>query len=871
MSSNFDDIQAAGSDTRLPILDMTDYDSWSQRIRLYCRGKENGIYIIQSINHGPFELGTTRDTLGTTPEGDIYKLINHNIEAKAIWDNVKMILTGSELTKEDRESQLYDEFERFKMIPENGVVLDEEELLFLTGEQTNNFDVDVDDHPVRDLALNDENIFKADECDTFDSNVDDDECDAFDSDDEHEIHNEVQQKNIIDSIRDHMEVRAMKTVFENLEAEVDQNVIDLKSESVKALQERLQNFKVENEKVKLHYQELFNSIKITRVQTIDKTTSLQNEIHNLKVQLKGKMSYVTRNDATLKVPAYAKYEIDVQQLPPHQRNNRVVYHGYFNFLKDTLDTLYVIVEEARSAQYLLTRITTPKVLPVKQWKPTGRLIWLGGQYSTPTAIRDPIYQTLYFRLCSNAGRTDCPLVFGLSNSVISRVFYVEGLRHNLFSVGQFCDFDLEVAFKKLTCFIRDLDGVNLIKGSRGSNLYTIYVEDMMRSSPIFLLSKASKNKSWLWYCRLNHLNFGTINDLARKDLVRGLPSVGIAHGKTILRTPQQNDVVERRNRTLLKAVRTMLTPYELVHDKKPDLSFPRDFGALCYPTNDSEDIGKLKAKADIRDFVLLDFYEYFEPSTIDQQVPPAPSVYIPVNLPCPSVSIFVDQDAPSEGHSPSSLDHQSSSLHHGVAANHSLEVNPFAPTDNEPFVNIFALDASAKVSSSREISIVKGYSQEEGVYFEESFPPVAKLKAIRIFIANVASKNMTIYQMDVKTVFLNEELKEEVYVSQPEGFVDPDRLNHVYRLKKALYGLKDCDRFSKEMSSKFQMSMMGQMSFFLGLQVSKNTRDIFINQSKYVDEILKKFDFHKSDPVDTPMVERSKLDEDLFEIPVDQT
>nr|GEX54997.1 integrase, catalytic region, zinc finger, CCHC-type, peptidase aspartic, catalytic [Tanacetum cinerariifolium] len=182
MSSNFDDIQAAGSDTRLPILDMTDYDSWSQRIRLYCRGKENGIYIIQSINHGPFELGTTRDTLGTTPEGDIYKLINHNIEAKAIWDNVKMILTGSELTKEDRESQLYDEFERFKMIPENGVVLDEEELLFLTGEQTNNFDVDVDDHPVRDLALNDENIFKADECDTFDSNVDDDECDAFDSD-----------------------------------------------------------------------------------------------------------------------------------------------------------------------------------------------------------------------------------------------------------------------------------------------------------------------------------------------------------------------------------------------------------------------------------------------------------------------------------------------------------------------------------------------------------------------------------------------------------------------------------------------------------------------------------------------------------------
>ncbi|GJU98019.1 retrovirus-related pol polyprotein from transposon TNT 1-94 [Tanacetum coccineum] len=134
----------------------TDYESWSQRIRLYYRGKENGLQILQSIDQGPFELGTTRDALGTTPEGgvllgperprtyedlsdtekkrydadvratnivlqglpkDIYKLINHNIEAKAIWDNVKMLLAGSELTKEDRESQLYDEFERFKMLP----------------------------------------------------------------------------------------------------------------------------------------------------------------------------------------------------------------------------------------------------------------------------------------------------------------------------------------------------------------------------------------------------------------------------------------------------------------------------------------------------------------------------------------------------------------------------------------------------------------------------------------------------------------------------------------------------------------------------------------------------------------------------------
>nr|GEX04823.1 integrase, catalytic region, zinc finger, CCHC-type, peptidase aspartic, catalytic [Tanacetum cinerariifolium] len=111
----------------------------------------------------------------------------------------------------------------------------------------------------------------------------------------------------------------------------------------------------------------------------------------------------------------------------------------------------------------------------------------------------------------------------IGNSVIFRVYYVEGLEHNLFFVEQFCDSDLEVAFRKYSCYVRDTNGVELIKGSRGSNLYTISIEDMMKSSPICLLSKASKNKSWLWHRRLNHLNFGTINDLARKDLVLGLP------------------------------------------------------------------------------------------------------------------------------------------------------------------------------------------------------------------------------------------------------------------------------------------------------------------------------------------------------------
>ncbi|GJW89791.1 hypothetical protein Tco_0167344 [Tanacetum coccineum] len=117
MANLLEDIQCAGSDTRPPMLDRTDFASWQQRIRLYCRGKENGVNILKSIDEGPFQMGTIRDTLAEGTEGllkDIYTLINHYTKAKDIWDNVKMLLEGSELTKEDRESQLYDDFEHFR-------------------------------------------------------------------------------------------------------------------------------------------------------------------------------------------------------------------------------------------------------------------------------------------------------------------------------------------------------------------------------------------------------------------------------------------------------------------------------------------------------------------------------------------------------------------------------------------------------------------------------------------------------------------------------------------------------------------------------------------------------------------------------------
>ncbi|GJU65253.1 retrovirus-related pol polyprotein from transposon TNT 1-94 [Tanacetum coccineum] len=222
--------------------------------------------------------------------------------------------------------------------------------------------------------------------------------------------------------------------------------------------------------------------------------------------------------------------------------------------------------------------------------------------------------------------------------------------------------------------------------------------------------------------------------------------------------------------------------------------------------------------------------------------------------------------------------------------------------------------------------VAKGYAQEEGIDFEESFALVARLEAFRIFVAYVAHKSFLIYQMDVKTAFLNGPLKEEVYAAQPDRFVDPDHPDKVYRLRKALYGLKQAPRawydellnflmskgftkgtidptlltirygedillvqiyiddiifgstnpkfskrFEKLMHSRFEMSLMGEMKFYLGLQIHQSPCGIFINQAKYALEILKKHGIEKGQSIGTPMATKPKLDADLSGKLVDQT
>nr|GEY08075.1 retrovirus-related Pol polyprotein from transposon TNT 1-94 [Tanacetum cinerariifolium] len=222
--------------------------------------------------------------------------------------------------------------------------------------------------------------------------------------------------------------------------------------------------------------------------------------------------------------------------------------------------------------------------------------------------------------------------------------------------------------------------------------------------------------------------------------------------------------------------------------------------------------------------------------------------------------------------------------------------------------------------------VAVGYSQQEGIDYDETFAPIARIEAIRFFLAYAAHNNFTVFQMDVKTAFLNGILKEEVYVGQHPGFVSKQYPDHVYALDKALYGLKQAPRarydvlsqflidsgfqkgsidttlfikkkgkhimliqiyvndimfgsknpkyytkFLDLMVKRFKMSMMGEMKFFLGLQVNQFSNRIFINQSKYILDILKRFGMENCDTVPTLMVEQAKLKLDLVGKPVDHT
>ncbi|GJU43052.1 retrovirus-related pol polyprotein from transposon TNT 1-94 [Tanacetum coccineum] len=565
----------------------------------------------------------------------------------------------------------------------------------------------------------------------------------------------------------------------------------------------------------------------------------------------------------------------------------------------------------------------------------------------------PIHCTVHF------GNDQFALIIGYGdlnqgNVTIKRVYYVKGLNHNLFSVGQFCDADLEVAFRKSTCFVRDLQGNDLLTSNHGSDLYTISLQKTTSSTLICFMAKASltqackekrssfKSKAvpsskgrlnllhmdlcgpmrvasingkkyilvivddysrytWTLFLRSKDETPEVLKDfltMIQRNLQAQVISIrtdrgtkflnktlhayfkeeGIEHQTSTPRTPEQNGVVERRNRTLVEAARTMLsasklplsfwaeavatacytqnrsiiisthgkTAYHIINDRKPSIKHLHIFGCICYITRDGENLDKMKEKGD--PCVMVGYstqskgYHVYNKRT---------------RLIVESIHIKFDEiKKMMTDHNSSDLAQQRQEIQHvvptvektdlsqqgleflfsplleeyynpayGHAEDNNNDQAPNASFQEDEFINPFCTRVQETgESSSRNIDNTDVHSfqpqshdyrwtrdhpleqvrgnptmpvqtrrqlatdpemcmfalTEEGIDFEESFAPVARLEAVRIFIAYAAHKSFPIYQIDVKTTFLNGPLKEEVYVAQPEGFVDPDHPEKVY-------------------------------------------------------------------------------------------
>ncbi|GJV69928.1 retrovirus-related pol polyprotein from transposon TNT 1-94 [Tanacetum coccineum] len=655
-------------------------------------------------------------------------------------------------------------------------------------------------------------------------------------------------------------------------------------------------------------------------------TTLKDELKKLK------RKDLVDNVVTKHTIAPEMLKIDVEPIAPRLLNNRTTHSDYLRHTQEQAAILREIVEQgcnnpsfkllnhdnhdfcvldfindvnARNKSKSVRKSSKRKIWkPTRKvftnvgytWRPTGRTFTMVGNACPLTRITTTAEVPLRK---PTALESDTPKPV-IGNVTISKVYYVEGLGHNLFFVGQFCDSNLEVAFRQHTCFMRNLEGVDLLTRSRGNNLYTLSLRDMMSKKKPHKPKSEDTNQEKLYLLHMNlcrpmrvasvngkKYSLVIVDDYSRFTWVKCLKSkdeapdfiikflkmiqvrfkvhvqqirtdngsefvnqtlreyyenVGISHETSVSRSPQQNGVVERRNHTLIEAARTMLiyakaplflwaeavatacytkncsiirlrhgkTPYELLHDKLPDLLFFHVFGALCYLKNDDENFGKLQPKADIADSdgsgpalhemtpdILFQplFDELLNPSSsVDH---PAPEVIAPIakvvapepiaSTVSPS-STIVDQDAPSphvvhmnndpffgipipkNDYEASSSSNVIPTIVHTTSPNsehvtkwtkdHHLdniigelerpieeiqeELNEFerlevwelvSPLDKVMVITLkliykVKLDELGGILKNKARLVARGYRQEEGIDFEESFAPVARLDAI---------------------------------------------------------------------------------------------------------------------------------------------
>ncbi|XP_056695777.1 uncharacterized protein [Spinacia oleracea] len=554
--------------------------------------------------------------------------------------------------------------------------------------------------------------------------------------------------------------------------------------------------------------------------------------------------------------------------------------------------------------------------------------------------------------------------FSLMNKLNSKNL-VTGLPNTKFAKVSVCDAcikgkQVRTSFKSkgmisttrpLELIHMDLCGPMRTQSRSGKRYVLVIVDDFSRYTwVIFLASKEETFEEFVAFAsrvqrqsnhKLVHIRSDHGTEFQNKKFDDLCKESGISHNFSAPRNPQQNGVVERKNRTLEDMTRTMLiasglpksfwaealntacyvlnrvlvraiknkTPYELNRGRKPSITHLRIFGCKCFVHNNGKDqLGKFDALSTTPEG---NFELGLTRKTEDEEVKRTSQIEEQTQ----------DVETPEGGTVEEELNEfERNKVWH-------LEPTPLANrVIGLKWVFRNKQDEHATITRNKARLVVKGYNQQEGIDFEETFAPVARMEAIRILIAFASYMGFKLYQMDVKCAFLNGHLKEEVYVEQPPGFEDPEYPSHVYKLDKALYGLKQaprawyerlshflldnkfnrgkidrtlflksrntdilivqiyvddiifgatnedlCKEFSDLMQQEFQMSMMGELNFFLGLQIKQMEQGIMIHQQKYIKDLIKKYGMESAKSNHTPMGTTTRLDEDQEGKSVDQT
>ncbi|GKA68779.1 retrovirus-related pol polyprotein from transposon TNT 1-94, partial [Tanacetum coccineum] len=759
----------SGGDNKPVMLEKHLYDSWKSIMELYIMNRPHGRMILSSVEKEAIQADCDIKEINIILQGlptKIYALVSQHRVAKDLWERIKLLMQGTSLTKQERECKLYNEFDKFTY--KKGESLHEYYLIFtLLLNDMNIYKMPLEQFQVNTKFLNtlpderskfvtDVKLVK----DLHTTNVD--QLHAYLK--QHERHaNEVRlmhERNsdplaLSQQYSTHQSSTPLSVTYpsNDFQSSIHHNIYSPSSsipqlEYPPQINQQSKFSQQDSGLIVLVFQKGDDPIDAINHMMSFLTAVVTSRYPTTNNQLRNSSN--PRQQATINNGRVTLQPIQGRQTSFAAGTSRTYTPGASgsNSGKQRTVICYNCKGEVGNA-CPLTRITTTTEVPLKKSsaldnkipKPAVTLVYSRKPWKSKNSVLVNNYKVIKSVTANNLEPSQS------RGYIVSNVpsSYLDECRSSKLS---------SVAFRQHTCYIRNLEGVDLLTGSRGDNLYTLSLEDMMASSPICLLSKASKTKSWLWHRRLSHLNFGAINHLARHGLVRGLPKlkfekdhlcsacalgkstkkpykpkfkdtnqeklyllhmdlcgpmcvasvngkkyilvivddysrftwvkclrskdeapafiinflkmiqvrlketvrrirtdngtefvnqtlreyyekVGISHETSVARSPQQNGVVERRNCTLIEAALTMLiyakaplfilaeavatacytqnhsmirlrhgkTPYELLHNKPPDLSYLHVFGALCYPTNDSENLGKLQPKADIGIFI----------------------------------------------------------------------------------------------------------------------------------------------------------------------------------------------------------------------------------------------------------------------------